>query len=131
MNKKLILLATVSLCLIPCVGVGALTGGLAMMVAQVPSPITGTADQLVGKSLAYWLLTLAGIAIASWTWIFKWLINQLELQRQAHAETTKQLIEFMRQDHTATATMLASTQATLATAQAALATLAHSTKPAA
>ncbi len=106
--SRWVLLATLLLCLLPCV-----CGGSVMVaLTELIEPLSA-AQSLGDKNLAYWLLTLAGIAIASWTWIFKWLINQLELQRKAHAEAVSKLIEFMTQDHTATTAMLSSSQAAL------------------
>lgn len=43
--------------------------------------------------------TISAVAIGSWTWIFKWMVNQLELQRQAHSAAQSQLIEYMKDDH--------------------------------
>lgn len=53
--------------------------------------------------------TIAGVAIGSWTWIFKWMVNQLELQRQAHTAAQSELIKYMKDDHT----LLVSTNAQL------------------
>lgn len=43
--------------------------------------------------------TISAVAIGSWTWIFKWMVNQLELQRQAHSTSQAQLITYMKDDH--------------------------------
>ncbi len=44
--------------------------------------------------------TISAVAIGSWTWIFKWMVQQLELQRQAHAQSQSELIRYMKEDHT-------------------------------
>jgi hypothetical protein len=73
------------------------------MLAQtpIPLPIPGgqVVDHLADKSIAYWFLALAAIAIASWTWILKWMIAQLEGQRTANSEATTRLITYMERDH--------------------------------
>ena len=95
-----------SVVLLPAVAVGSAVQGV---IALAPDLIPGqpVVEYLADKTLAYWFLALAAIAITSWTWAFKWLIGQLSSQRETSAETQRQLIEYMRADHAATATALA------------------------
>lgn len=97
MNKKIV--ALIALVLLP-VGATASTLFAFEILAQIPSGVLETANQLQDKSIAYWFLVLAGIAIASWTYIFKWMISQLESQRTAHTAATDKLVDYMTKDHT-------------------------------
>lgn len=65
----------------------------------IPLPYAETVEHLAGQSVAYWFLALAAISIFSWTWILKWIINQLEQQRAANAEITARLLTYMERDH--------------------------------
>lgn len=78
-------------------GIAFAAGAISFHIAQIQA--IEAAEQLGGKNLAYWFLALAGIAIASWTWILKWLLEQLESQRAANGATTDRLIGFMEKDH--------------------------------
>ena len=82
--------------LLPAVAFG--SGAAAYTIAQTPVPGGAAVDFLADKSLTYWFLTLAAIAIASWTWILKWLIGQLESQRTAHSATQDKLLDYMGKD---------------------------------
>jgi len=92
-------LAVVLFSLLPSFAVAAL------MLAEAPPAIfpgQEVANYLADKSINYWFLTLAGIAIGSWTWIAKWLIQQLEAQRAVNAATTDKLVRYMEEDHSKT-----------------------------
>lgn len=101
------LFACIALTLLPVLAFGASSKAyenLKPVIAQV-DPIAGTkaiADELHDKSMAYWFIVLAVIAIGSWTWVFKWMVNQLEQQRAANAELTKSLVGYMEKDHAGT-----------------------------
>ena len=56
-------------------------------------------NYLANKNIAYWFLALAAISIASWWFIVRWLLNQLESQRSVNANVTNKLIAYMEGDH--------------------------------
>lgn len=89
------------LTLIPCVVFGSF--GAAYVLAQAGPVETGKeiVEGLANKSLSYWFIALAVVAITSWSFMAKWLINQLELQRDANSILTNKLIGYMEKDHTA------------------------------
>jgi hypothetical protein len=72
-----------------------------MAQAPTPAPIPGMEQvaYLADKNIAYWLVALALFAIGSWTYAVKWLIQQLESQRTANAESTNKLVSFVSTDH--------------------------------
>ena len=95
----------ITLVLLPSVAVGASSAAIAILAdLEVVNAIPGLreAEMLGDKSVSYWFIALAAIAILSWTWIVKWLIHQLEQQRTANAELTKSLVEYLAKDHAGT-----------------------------
>jgi fructose-specific phosphotransferase system IIC component len=101
MRRAAIVAAFMATALLPTIALGAAGAGVHIITADASSafPYAGAVEALADKSMAYWFLALAGLAIGSWTWIVKWLIKQLEDQRAAHANTQNQLINFMEKDH--------------------------------
>lgn len=96
-----ILSAFVLLVLLPPTAVlGLVTMAVAGEVSNIGMPHQGAVEMLAGKSITYWFISLAAIAITSWTWIFKWMVSQLEKQRDAHQSTTNKLLDYMEKDHT-------------------------------
>jgi hypothetical protein len=71
----------------------------AVAVATGAIPFQAEVDYLANKSIAYWFLALAAISIASWSFIVRWLLNQLESQRSVNATVTNKLISYMEGDH--------------------------------
>ena len=71
----------------------------AVGVATGAIPFQPEVDYLANKNIAYWFLVLAAIAIASWSFIVRWLLNQLESQRMVNADVTNKLIAYMEGDH--------------------------------
>ncbi len=71
----------------------------AVGVATGAIPFGPEVDYLADKNIAYWFLALAAIAIASWSFIVRWLLNQLESQRMVNADVTNKLIAYMEGDH--------------------------------
>lgn len=100
-NTRLITLtlATIVAVLLPSVSAGATVVAVTLLSVADTIPYAGVVDDLSSRSMAYWFLALAAIAIASWTWIVKWLISQLDSQRSANSETTAKLIAYMEKDH--------------------------------
>lgn len=100
MNRQIVLFLVVLLVVLPPVGAGAALAAVHILaeVPGVPPAVSGVADQIGDKSLAYWFVTLAGVAIGSWTWILKWLINQLAEHRKAATDTTDKLIGYLKTD---------------------------------
>ena len=86
-------LAILLVALLPSVALGAV--GLATGAI----PFQPEVDYLANKNIAYWFLALAAIAIASWSFIVSWLLNQLESQRMVNADVTNKLIAYMEGDH--------------------------------
>ncbi len=93
-QRAMLITAIMAVVLIPGIVVASGLTGIRML-AQIPGVETA-ADQLGSKNLAYWFLTLAAVAIGSWTWIVKWLIRQLESQRKSNTEQTSQMFEYMK-----------------------------------
>jgi len=119
-SNNLLTAAIIALVLLSGISTTRTVAAFPLLMAE--SPLSGAlpggdvASQLADKSLAYWFITLAVFSIGSWTYIVKWLISQLESQRQANAaaaaETaaaTAKLIEYMSRDHAAVATLTANT----------------------
>lgn len=67
----------------------------------VPSliPYKSEIDFLAQQNMQYCLLVLAAIGITSWTFFGRWLINQLQLQRDANTTMQNKLIEVLTNDH--------------------------------
>lgn len=91
--------ATIVAVLLPSVSVGATGAAVVLLGLTDAVPYAGAVEDLSSRSMAYWFLALAAIAIASWTWIVKWLISQLDSQRAANTATTEKLISYMEKDH--------------------------------
>ena len=92
--KLRLTIALLLVAVLPSVALGAVG------VAAGAIPFEAEVDYLAGKNIAYWFLALAAIAIASWSFIVRWLLNQLESQRTVNAEVTNKLIGYMEGDHT-------------------------------
>lgn len=67
-------------------------------LAQIPTP--ADVEALANKSVSYWLVALALFSISSWTFIVRWLLNQLMEQRAASTKATSELISYMKEDRT-------------------------------
>ena len=95
-------LAILGWVLLPSVTFGAVSAALAVL-ADVTPPFfpSAAAEALGGKSIGYWFIALAATAIGSWTWIVKWLIKQIDTQRDAHTRLTAELIGYLKTDHAA------------------------------
>jgi hypothetical protein len=91
--KLRLTLAILLVALLPSVALGAVG------VAAGAIPFQSEVDYLANKSIGYWFLALAAIAIASWSFIVRWLLNQLESQRMVNADVTNKLIAYMEGDH--------------------------------
>lgn len=103
------LIGLMCLTILPSIAVGATFSGYVILAADPAAamiPYSGEIDYIAHQNLAYWFIALAAIAITSWTWIFRWLIHQLEAQRNSNAATTAQLMAYMEKDHTAMREML-------------------------
>ncbi len=72
---------------------------LTALLAQIPG--ADMVEQLATRNVSYWFISLAVVAITSWSFIVKWLLKQLELQRAANQDTTTKLIGYMERDHSA------------------------------
>lgn len=94
-RKFLLTLAIIGAILLPGVAVASTVTGYKMMADAASSviPYGSEVEFLAGKNIAYWFLTLAAISILSWTWIVKWLIKQLEAQRDSNAKLVASLLE--------------------------------------
>src|SRR4051812_41785985 len=90
MKRPLILLALVALTLLPVAAFGFGTAGYSLLSQIGPLDV---AEKLGDKSMATWFLALAVVAIGSWTWVFKWMITQLDAQRAANAALVDKLLE--------------------------------------
>jgi hypothetical protein len=89
--------------------------GWALLLAQAPGlPYDSTVSALADKNMNYWFLALAAIAIASWSFIAKWLLNQLESQREANAQLVTKLVNYMEVDHAKTLVVMDSVTKILA-----------------
>ena len=71
----------------------------AVGVASGAIPFQPEVDDLANKNIAHWFLALTAISIASWSFIVRWLLNQLESQRSVNANVTSKLIAYMEGDH--------------------------------
>lgn len=91
--------ALLATALLPCMAIAAGQVGIVLATgATIPVPGIKEAQELAGAGIATWFITLAIFAIASWTWVFKWMVNQVESQRKANAELNKDLISYMKAD---------------------------------
>lgn len=89
--------------------------GASILLAQAPGlPYEGAVNALADKNMNYWFLALAAIAIASWSFIAKWLLNQLESQREANAALVTKLVNYMEVDHAKTLVVMDSVTKILA-----------------
>jgi hypothetical protein len=86
-------LAILLVALLPSFALGAVG------VASGAIPFQPDVEYLANKNIAYWFLALAAISIASWSFIVRWLLNQLESQRNVNADVTNKLIAYMEGDH--------------------------------
>ncbi len=86
-------LAILLVAVLPSVALGAVG------VATGAIPFESEIDYLASKNIAYWFLALAAISIASWSFIVRWMLNQLESQRSVNADATNKLISYMEGDH--------------------------------
>jgi len=102
--KLRLTLAILLVAVLPSVALGAVG------VATGAIPFQPEVEYLANKNIAYWFLALAAIAIASWSFIVRWLLNQLESQRTVNADVTNKLITYMEGDH---AKMIAVTEKVL------------------
>lgn len=91
--KLRLTLAILLVAVLPSVALGAVG------VATGAIPFQPEIEYLANKNIAYWFLALAAIAIASWSFIVRWLLNQLEGQRIVNADVTNKLIAYMEGDH--------------------------------
>ena len=91
--KLRLTLAILLVALLPSVALGAVG------VASGAIPFQSDVEYLANKNIAYWFLALAAISIASWSFIVRWLLNQLESQRNVNADVTNKLIAYMEGDH--------------------------------
>ena len=94
--KTRLLIACILLVFLPVLAIAA--GAAAMTPELLPG--LQAAEALADKSMAYWFVCLAVVSIGSWTWVFKWMIQQLSEQRTAHADATRQLVGYLTTDHT-------------------------------
>lgn len=105
-------LAVMAMSLLPSVAVAGI------ILAQAPGTPLGTpfevADRLADKNMSYWFICLAVVAIGSWSFIAKWLINQLEGQRKTNAELVDRLVNYMSADHARTIVVAETVTTTLA-----------------
>ncbi|MEQ1861601.1 MAG: hypothetical protein ABMA13_16905 [Chthoniobacteraceae bacterium] len=61
----------------------------------------------------WWFAAVSILLICSGTVVFKWMIAQMALQRQAHSEVTSQLIAYLKEDHTKASATLERVASTL------------------
>jgi hypothetical protein len=94
-----LLFGCISLVLLPVIAVASAAAAVSATVSHDMIPLLQTAEAIADKSMAYWFISLAVVSIASWTWVFKWLIQLLGEQRTAHADATKQLVGHLITDH--------------------------------
>lgn len=76
----------------PGIAASSVVAAHGMLADAALIPYGAEVEFLAGKNIAYWFLTLAGVSIASWTWIVKWLIKQLEAQRDSNAQLVQTLL---------------------------------------
>lgn len=101
--KTKLLLALMSAVFLPVVALASGKNGYDTIIAQsspLPPGVAEAAGHLADKSMAYWFISLAIVAAISWTWIVKWIINQLEQQRAANVELNTKLLGYVSNDHT-------------------------------
>lgn len=91
--KLRLTLAILLVAVLPSVALGAVG------VATGAIPFEPEIDYLASKNIAYWFLALAAISIASWSFIVRWMLNQLESQRTVNTDVTNKLISYMEGDH--------------------------------
>ena len=91
--KLRLTIAILLVALLPSIALGAVG------VATGAIPFQSEVDYLAEKNVAYWFLALAAISIASWSFIVRWLLNQLESQRAVNSDVTTKLIAYMEGDH--------------------------------
>jgi len=95
-NKARYVLVALAFVFLPPLAIGSL------VMSQMPMLTPVEIEQLAGKSISYWLIALASLSVASWTFVVKWGLNQLEGQRSSNAQLVTQLVTYMKEDHTAT-----------------------------
>lgn len=61
-------------------------------------PFSEEVERLSSKNISYWFITLAAIAIGSWSFMGRLLLKQLSEQRDANAALTESLIAFLKGD---------------------------------
>jgi hypothetical protein len=91
--KLRLTIAILLVALLPSIALGSVG------VASGAIPFQTDVEYLANKNIAYWFLALAAISIASWSFIVRWLLNQLESQRMVNADVTNKLITYMEGDH--------------------------------
>lgn len=91
--KLRLTLAILLVAILPSVSLGAVG------IATGAIPFQTEIEYLANKNIAFWFLALAAISIASWSFIVRWLLNQLESQRTVNAHVTNKLIAYMEGDH--------------------------------
>jgi len=91
--KNRLTLASLLVTVLPGIALGAVG------IAAGAIPFEPEVEYLANKNIAYWFLALAAISIASWSFIVRWLLNQLESQRSVNANVTNKLIAYMEGDH--------------------------------
>ncbi len=91
--KLRLTIALLLVALLPSIALGAVG------VATGAIPFQPEVDYLAEKNVAYWFLALAAVSIASWSFIVRWLLNQLESQRAVNSDVTTKLIAYMEGDH--------------------------------
>src|SRR5436309_15127032 len=91
--KLRLTLAILLVAVLPSIALGAVG------IATGSIPFQPEVDYLANKNITDWFLAPAAIAIASWSFIVRWLLNQLESQRIVNADVTNKLIAYMEGDH--------------------------------
>lgn len=94
-------LAIIASIILPSASFGTCLLGIGKIgvVAEATAPFLPAAEALGDRSIGYWFIALAVVAIASWTWIVRWLIKQIETQREAHTTLAQELISYLKTDH--------------------------------
>lgn len=95
-NRLSLVAAVMATILLPVVALGS------MVLADATDPAAAAAqaavENLAGKSISYWFVALAVASVTSWTFVVRWGLNQLESQRQANLDLTKQLVGYLEKD---------------------------------
>lgn len=92
-----------ALVLLPSFAVASIVASLPNSpLAQTGIPFDPAIQYLADKNMNYWFLALSAIAIASWSFIAKWLLQQLESQRIVNTELVNRLVGYMEKDHAQT-----------------------------